>query len=454
MAGVGDVRVITFDRALPALVRVCEQTPGFEELRGACVVRDLRGRLRLVIDPDPARRDLDPTGSRPDVGSLTRALHAELGEYFAPPIWSTAEPREAGRVARAVLEHPASERWAASYDDPVSGQEAVPARVPWRKHERRVSKDAWLDSSLARPPWELGKGPGIATFYSFKGGVGRTTALVSCAWQLARAGKRVVVIDLDLEAPGLGPLLGADRPRGAVDFLADHLATGNGGFEGLTTPAVALDEDGERVRVITAGRLQGGYLEKLARLDYAATTSTAGTADESPVERALRALLFACRSERPDFILIDARAGLHDLAGMSLHRLAHVDVLVTRASEQAQQGFDLTLDALARRKGRGNLSCLVVHAMAQVEGTPEAIAEERDVLGRTFQSFARSAYPLESSLTVEDPGQHTPKVLRFDFSLLRLGSLRAAQERLMDKHYRALCDRLQELLNPPEEAEE
>ena len=43
----------------------------------------------------------------------------------------------------------------------------------------------------------------IVTFYSFKGGVGRTTALGITAARLAQDGHRVLCIDLDLEAPGL-----------------------------------------------------------------------------------------------------------------------------------------------------------------------------------------------------------------------------------------------------------
>lgn len=43
----------------------------------------------------------------------------------------------------------------------------------------------------------------IVTFYSFKGGVGRTMALANIAILLTRAGKRVLAIDWDLEAPGL-----------------------------------------------------------------------------------------------------------------------------------------------------------------------------------------------------------------------------------------------------------
>ena len=50
----------------------------------------------------------------------------------------------------------------------------------------------------ASPP--LGR---IVTFYSYKGGTGRSMMLANCAWLLATAGHRVLVVDWDLEAPGL-----------------------------------------------------------------------------------------------------------------------------------------------------------------------------------------------------------------------------------------------------------
>ncbi|WP_328464772.1 FxSxx-COOH system tetratricopeptide repeat protein [Actinoplanes sp. NBC_00393] len=43
----------------------------------------------------------------------------------------------------------------------------------------------------------------IVTFYSFKGGVGRTMALANIAWILASTGRRVLTVDWDLESPGL-----------------------------------------------------------------------------------------------------------------------------------------------------------------------------------------------------------------------------------------------------------
>jgi MinD-like ATPase involved in chromosome partitioning or flagellar assembly len=42
----------------------------------------------------------------------------------------------------------------------------------------------------------------VITFYSYKGGVGRTMALANVALWLSQAGYRTLVVDWDLEAPG------------------------------------------------------------------------------------------------------------------------------------------------------------------------------------------------------------------------------------------------------------
>ena len=43
----------------------------------------------------------------------------------------------------------------------------------------------------------------IITFYSYKGGTGRTMAMANVAWIIASNGKRVLTMDWDLESPGL-----------------------------------------------------------------------------------------------------------------------------------------------------------------------------------------------------------------------------------------------------------
>ena len=66
----------------------------------------------------------------------------------------------------------------------------------------------------------------IVTFYSYKGGVGRTMALVNTAHVLARDGWRVLMVDFDLEAPGMTHFFAdvvRDRPQSVEGDALDLL---------------------------------------------------------------------------------------------------------------------------------------------------------------------------------------------------------------------------------------
>src|SRR5215211_5457575 len=67
----------------------------------------------------------------------------------------------------------------------------------------------------------------ILTFYSYKGGTGRSMALANVAWILASNGNRVLVLDWDLEAPGLH--------RYFYPFLVDKELTDSEGVIDLIT---------------------------------------------------------------------------------------------------------------------------------------------------------------------------------------------------------------------------
>ncbi len=436
--------MVTFNQVLPAVVRICEGTPGMMELTACCVVRDLRGRIRLVLKPDTQAK------VQVDAKALAASLTAELGAYFVGPIWSTAvekKPNEA-RLASEVFNH--AQKWAdATYDDPGTGQLGLASRVSWFKYERRLSKQEWLEPAKpTKPPWSLGANlPAIVTFYSFKGGVGRTTALVACAWQLAKRGKRVAVVDLDLEAPGLGALLGAEGARGVVDYLIDFLATGSSDLADLVVPSATL---GNNVQVLSAGTLDARYLEKLGRLDFLGGQE-AGTG--SPIEQALVGLLHSLiqLTPRPDYILIDSRAGLHDLAGLSLHRLAHVDVLVSRAAEQGYRGLDLTISSLVKRKGLEQFQCILVHTIAPTAGTPEAINEEQEFLERSYQTFGKHVYldVKNQTIALDDiTAAHTSIVVRRDIRLERFASLGAIEGAFFEEGYKKLLSRIEGLCDP------
>lgn len=60
----------------------------------------------------------------------------------------------------------------------------------------------------------------IYTFYSFKGGVGRSMALANVAALLAKWGYSVLVVDWDVEAPGIERFFARDNP-GLQDLRAN-----------------------------------------------------------------------------------------------------------------------------------------------------------------------------------------------------------------------------------------
>jgi MinD-like ATPase involved in chromosome partitioning or flagellar assembly len=450
--------MVTFDDVLPRLLQVCESFPGFDKVKKAVAVRDLRGQIRLAIQCDV--KDLD----RQQLEQLEQALARELGGWFVSPVLGPSGGIEQSRVRGTVLAQ--NEPWRdAAWTDSGTGVVTQLPEGKWHLFERRLSKLAWTGEEKTVLPWPLVKQkPAIVTFYSFKGGVGRTTLLASTAWQLAQEGRRVVAIDLDVEAPGLGSLLGARSSRGVVDFLVDHMAIGSNALDDMLRPASALPgEAAGLLDVVTAGTVDHSYFEKLARLDFVGS-GLIGNSSESPVRKGLIALLeaIAKRTPAPDYILLDSRAGLHDVAGLSLNGLAHVNVLVGRDSDQAYQGLNLTIEALGRRRELEQQRCVVVQSMAPDDPSSDEYKRiTSEYRSRSYEAFSEHVYSKEkdgAGQTVDlpelddDSVAHYPAVIRFNQRLLHFSSIETRREELFAEDFRRAKDRILEKASPePEE---
>ena len=108
----------------------------------------------------------------------------------------------------------------------------------------------------------------IVAFYSYKGGVGRTMALVNCACLLAKAGKSVLVVDFDLEAPGLTSydlFSSAAEQDGIVDFVGHYLETGEAPpVERYIADCVSVDDPTISISIMPAGRQDRSYSARYA----------------------------------------------------------------------------------------------------------------------------------------------------------------------------------------------
>jgi MinD-like ATPase involved in chromosome partitioning or flagellar assembly len=171
----------------------------------------------------------------------------------------------------------------------------------------------------------------VITFYSYKGGVGRSFTLANIAVLLARWGFRVLAVDWDLEAPGLhhyfGPVLSREPGGGVVDLAHEFLAKAQ--YPGAH--AVHVDVEGGTLALLAAGRVTAG------RLDAAYAGRMQAVNWEDLYRRGFATFLEQCRAqwtEDYDFVLIDSRTGVSDISGICTAHLPDRLVVVFTANDQ------------------------------------------------------------------------------------------------------------------------
>lgn len=201
----------------------------------------------------------------------------------------------------------------------------------------------------------------VTTFYSFKGGVGRTTLLVNVAHVLADRGERVLIWDLDLEAPGIHEFPGLEPPEkpwqsGFLEWLGD-------------TPPCPSPEP-------TPAWPSQAWLNTLGRRVYAARDQQRGSINVLPALGTLANLgraygavdwhtLFVKYPEQglhlldrvrdaliaqfePTFLVIDSRTGVSDLGGFLTGFVPDCTILVGNYSAQSTRGLRSVYLALDR----------------------------------------------------------------------------------------------------------
>lgn len=170
----------------------------------------------------------------------------------------------------------------------------------------------------------------IVTFYSYKGGTGRSMALANVAWVLAASGKRVLTIDWDLEAPGLHryfePFLEdktLEHSTGVIDFVRDFATAAIAGartddpswyreYSNVLAHALPIQwefPDGGLLHLVPAGRQDAAYSVRVNSFDWQEFYERLGGG----------VLLEAVKQEVSnlyDFVLIDSRTGVSDTSGV------------------------------------------------------------------------------------------------------------------------------------------
>jgi MinD-like ATPase involved in chromosome partitioning or flagellar assembly len=175
----------------------------------------------------------------------------------------------------------------------------------------------------------------IVTFYSYKGGVGRSMAVANIGVLLAQMDKKVLLVDWDLEAPGLEEYfqgiecLPKQKPGGLLQLLRDAPEFK---CESFAPHVIRYYIHGKHeISLLDSGHDAHGYRDLLARWswpDYFEKHKGGAY-----LERLRNHWL-----ENYDFVLIDSRTGITDAGGVCTIQMPDVLVLMFAANQQSLTG--------------------------------------------------------------------------------------------------------------------
>ncbi|MBU4263468.1 MAG: P-loop NTPase [Proteobacteria bacterium] len=285
----------TFDEIIPKLVEIFQRQEDAANIRPLLINRDLNGRVRLIVDEKWKKDDRAMT--------VLDKIAQEMKEALGPHAYSAKQA--------LLFESSFEETLPREIKFSLEGIEDVYVV------DRLATEGNWSSISALNTTYSR------IVFFSIKGGVGRSTALAATAWALAERGKRVLVLDLDLESPGLSSsLLPEDRRPafGIADWLVEDLVeNGDAVFEDMVATS-ALSHNGEIFVVPAHGVKAGEYVAKLGRV-WMPKVCFDGSRELWP-KRLSRLLDGLEKRWSPDVTLIDSRAGIDEVASACLTDLS------------------------------------------------------------------------------------------------------------------------------------
>jgi cellulose biosynthesis protein BcsQ len=189
----------------------------------------------------------------------------------------------------------------------------------------------------------------FVTFYSYKGGVGRTLALANVAWLLANHPSepaRILAMDFDLGAPGLFQVLKMANPEkspGVVDYVTEYLRNAAIPDVRKFIHRTAFD----RIDILPAGRMDSEYQKTLEAIDWKALYE--GAFGYELLEK-LKSQINAITPEY-DYVLIDSLTGFSDVGGICVNQLPDALILLFRLNQQNIDGITRVYEKANAKSG-------------------------------------------------------------------------------------------------------
>jgi hypothetical protein len=378
---------MNFDSALPELTRLVRDILGPDTLDAGLFLRDAEGRLTFVLRSEVSRKDRD---------SLEKQASDRLGSYVDGAVATPAELFDDSLINDE-----------SALDEQVILNDDVTIFV--KLVDRRIIGQDW-----DRPDFrKISNTVPVVTFFSCKGGVGRSTALVLTAAAMSQQGKNVLIIDFDLEAPGLGPLLLADKdlpPFGLLDLLITERIAGvsDQSLENFISPSPLTGGKGLIEVVPAVGQVgrdnASNVVLKLGRA-FLEGRGVEGqvTTFLTQMREIVRRLIDRGKS---DVVLVDARAGLSESSAPAVLGLGGDVLLFGVDTNQTFECYRYLLSHLGRFAREGGeddwrYRMRMVHAKA---GRGED----------AWRKFRERAYEIFADTLYEEAAGSSLDVFNFD----------------------------------------
>lgn len=237
----------------------------------------------------------------------------------------------------------------------------------------------------------------IVSVHSFRGGTGKSNTSANIAAQLALSGKRVAVVDTDVQSPGIHVLFGFDEEMQGK-MLNDYLYGGCPIVECAHDVTSKVGDTTGTLYLVPAS-IKAADIAKVLRQGY----------DVELLNEGFRALV---KGLNLDVLVIDTHPGLNEETLLSI-TISDTLLLILRPDKQDFQGTAVTVD-IARRLEVPELLLLVnkVPSQADLAAVSEDVsraygAEVAGVLQLTEDMVTNASGGLFSITSPDHPWSRT-----------------------------------------------
>lgn len=223
----------------------------------------------------------------------------------------------------------------------------------------------------------------VVTFYSFKGGVGRSMALINTAAALVADGCTVLIVDFDLEAPGLDTFnlpQPMGKKLGIVDFVFEYMTNQAAPkIENYIYKSSLKDASGT-LWIMPAGNRDEKYPNRLNSINWKNLYQ----------ERSGFFLLEDMKAQwkdylDPDYVLIDSRTGHTDVGGICTRQLPDAVVCLFYPNQQNLLGLEPIVNRI-KEENFTTENSITLHFVAS--NVPD-LDDEMDILKNNLSQFKR-----------------------------------------------------------------